>query len=219
MSKTCVVGAPLQTKRLPDGKRQLLTPLEVSICGHYIRIEQGFVTDFSSIPTLLSWIVRWSRVDVAGVVHDALFNPSGCCSVFAHSDPERERDLVDEITINRADKIWSEVARSGSTKGRADRAQAALCHLGLYSFGWRTWNKYRGQGARTVSLPQRVLRALVGVVVGVAFLPGLLALCVVFAVFAAIHAVCRVVVSRLIKLLASARSAHLTGTGTQESGP
>ena len=199
MSKSCVIGEPLQTRRLPDGTRQLLRPLQVSVCGHYIRIEQGFLTDFSSIPTLLSWIVRWSRVDVAGVVHDALFNPSDCCSVFDHSDTERKRNLVNKITIDEADRVWSAVARSGSTRGRAGRAQAALCHLGLYSFGWRTWNRYRGKGARTVSLAQRTIRSIVGVVAGVAFLPGILPLGLAFAVFALIHSVLSGVVSRLSK--------------------
>ena len=76
------------------------------------------MTDFSSIPTLFQWVVHWSKVDVAGVVHDYLY---------------------DRGTLSRwqADRVWFEVARSGDH--RANCVQASACWLALRLFGWCVW--------------------------------------------------------------------------------
>ncbi len=118
MSGSRIVGGALQTERRPDGKRKLLRPLVVDIGSSKLTIHQGFVTDFSSIPTLFQWVVHWSKVDVAGVVHDHLYN---------RGTPSRWR----------ADWVWFEVARSGDH--RADCVQAFLCWLALRLFGWCVW--------------------------------------------------------------------------------
>lgn len=75
----------LKTKRLPNGDRTLIGPLKVKgfrtalpnlqvptgdVSRGMISVDSGFITDFSSVPTPLHWVVRWSSVDIAGVVHD-----------------------------------------------------------------------------------------------------------------------------------------------------
>lgn len=88
---------PLKTQRLPSGDRQLIAGLIVDVTttlpiavnvtdGHVgatgavtsIIIFPGFETNFSSIPTPLHWVVGWSRVDIAGVVHDFLYGKTDC---------------------------------------------------------------------------------------------------------------------------------------------
>ena len=82
-SPSRIVGEPLQTLKWPDGSRVLLKPLVVEALGYRIRIEadEDFKTDFSSIPAFGRWVVRWSKVDVAGVVHDWLYQSVGRGSV------------------------------------------------------------------------------------------------------------------------------------------
>lgn len=68
---------PLQVERLPDGRRKLLSPLHVDLCDQkhpfVVHVPKDFVTDFSSMPGIARVFIRWSRVDIAGVVHDCLY--------------------------------------------------------------------------------------------------------------------------------------------------
>ena len=119
----------LKTKRLPDGDRELLGPLKVErllselprlnvasgdVCNGRITINSGFISDFSSIPTPLHWVVGWSQVDVAGVVHDFLYRDTACPRAVA-------------------DDVWLELARSGAVG--VGRCRARLCWTILRGFG------------------------------------------------------------------------------------
>lgn len=117
-----IVGTPLRTERLPDGKRKVLEDLIVCVRGEHFIVKAGAVTDYSSFPWWASWVVHWSKVDIAGVVHDQLY-----------------------VTALRskweADRLWFRIAISG--KHRANRFQASLGWLGLMLGGWYVWNRYR----------------------------------------------------------------------------
>ena len=130
-----IVGGALRTERRPDGKRKLLRPLVVNIGPSELTVHRGFVTDFSSIPTLFQWVVHWSKVDVAGVVHDYLY---------------------DRGTLSRwqADRVWFEVARSGDH--RANCVQAFACWLALRLFGWCVW--CRATNSRRRAARRRTVR-------------------------------------------------------------
>ncbi len=122
----------LRTERLANGKRELLADLTRQSCGATIVVPEGFPTDFSSIPFWARFVVRWSRVDVAGVVHDwcydiGLTDPSG--------QPSREL----------SDAIWRDIARRGES--RANTFQAWVCWAGLRLGGWIAWNKHRAKDA------------------------------------------------------------------------
>ena len=125
MSKSCLIGFRLQTYRLSNGRRMLLRPLLVEVPGSWggrtILIPKGFDTDYSSIPSCLHWIVRWSKVDVAGVVHDWLYRRGN-------------------LTRWDADKVWRLVARSGPHS--ANWLQAWTCWLGLWLFGGFAWRQH-----------------------------------------------------------------------------
>ena len=113
---------PLQTERLSDGRRRLLRDLEVYIAGYgWFTVPEGATTDYSSIPFWARWVVRWSRVDVAGVLHDHLYGMR-----------------YDRRT---ADRIWRIVARAGAH--RANWAQAWICWLGLRLGGWLYYRRGR----------------------------------------------------------------------------
>ena len=117
----------LRTRRLDNGKRQLLRPLVVRVTvGNDLRtivIPAGFDTDYSSIPVWLHWFVRWSKVDMAGVIHDWLYRSGGM--------DRREADL-----------IWRDVALTGAQ--RASRFQAQGCYLvGLRLGACLSWCIYR----------------------------------------------------------------------------
>ena len=136
---SCVVEGPLQTEKCPDGTRVLLRPLGVRVDGFLIRIEADrfFRTHFSSIPWFARWVVRWSKVDVAGVVHDWLYRTSGQGVVTYESDTEH--DLRATITRRQADRFWRLLARCGSH--RANALQAWACWFGLVVGGWPVWNR------------------------------------------------------------------------------
>ena len=114
--------SPLIVKRLPDGRRELLYSLVIEIDGVKFTVPSGTVTDYSSIPQPFAWLMRWSRVDIAGVVHDYLYQTG-------------------LLSRKEADHIWRQVARAGQT--RANAVQAWLGYAGLRIGGWVTWNRYR----------------------------------------------------------------------------
>ena len=92
---------PLRVERLPSGDRKLISspqvtgirtrlPGEVTAEGGEVpqctvRVDTGFVTDYSSISDRLHGFVRWPKVDIAGVVHDFLYRNSDCPRIGAHA--------------------------------------------------------------------------------------------------------------------------------------
>lgn len=119
---TTRVSEPLQTERQRDGRRRLLRDLVIEVDGICITIPEGAITDFSSIPALGRVLVRWSRVDVAGVVHDWLYHTG-------------------EMPRWQADRIWRLVAVAG--EHHANSFQAFVGWWGLRLFGWHAWSAYR----------------------------------------------------------------------------
>jgi hypothetical protein len=119
---TRLVGGSLQTERLADGRRRLLRDLVVEVAGEPITIPMGTVTDFSTIPWFGRILVRWSRVDIAGVVHDWLYQTG-------------------TTTRSHADNVWRLVARAG--KHRANAFQAWTAWAALRIGGWYVWARYR----------------------------------------------------------------------------
>lgn len=127
MARSRVQADPgvLCVKRLSDGRRQLVRDLLVDVSRNadgkdVVTIPKGFVTDYSTLPWGTRWLVHWSRVDVAGVVHDYLY---------------RCGDKVPEhYTKAEADTIWRWIALAGDR--RAWRYQGWLAWLALRLFGW-----------------------------------------------------------------------------------
>lgn len=127
MSETKLISGALQTERLENGHRKLLRTLTVKINQQYISVPKGTETDYSSIPWFGRMIVRWSKVDIAGVVHDHLY---------------AEAKIANQpITRKTADDIWRQIALAG--KHHANLFQAWVCWFFLRLGGWYVWNKYR----------------------------------------------------------------------------
>lgn len=128
---------PLQVERLPDGRRQLLRVFNYEVDGveEPISVPAAFVTDFSSDPIGL---LDWSKVDVAGVVHDYLY--------------QHPKEIGSRW---REDVIWLKIATSG--EWRVNRFFGILGFLGIRIFGWI----FR-KGAR------QLLRKVIGVLLGLA---------------------------------------------------
>lgn len=114
-------GSELQVKRLPGGRRELLEEFTVVVKDRTIIVPKGFDTDYSSIPIWAAWTMHWTKVDVAGVIHDWLYRCEGVCR-------------------SEEDKIWYLIARSG--KHRANQVQAFLGWLALRVAGRRSWRRY-----------------------------------------------------------------------------
>lgn len=117
----------LRTMRISDGKRLLLRPLVVRVTvgegQRTIVIPAGFDTDYSSIPVALHWFVHWSKVDMAGVIHDWLYRVGG-------------------MDRKEADLIWRDVALTGDH--RASKFQAQACYVVGLRIGARlSWCRYR----------------------------------------------------------------------------
>ena len=116
---------PLQTERLPNGDRKLLRNLVVKLDdGVTYTVPAGSITDFSSIPWLARPFIRWSRVDIAGVVHDYLY---WCQQA--------------DISRRRADEVWRELAGAGQHS--LDPIRTWLAWAGLVAGGWCTYSKAR----------------------------------------------------------------------------
>ena len=127
MAETKVQYPPgaLRTERLGNGNRKLIRALQVKLdSGTTIGIPEGFETDFSSIPFLARPFLHWSRVDIAGVVHDFLY----WCP-----QPDIDR--------KRADAIWREMAGAGQR--RANWLQRWLGWVGLRLCGRKAHNRAR----------------------------------------------------------------------------
>ncbi len=73
MPSARLVSDNLQTERMSDGRRRLLRELVVEVDGLLITVPAGTLTDFSTIPWFGRALVRWSKVDIAGVVHDWIY--------------------------------------------------------------------------------------------------------------------------------------------------
>lgn len=115
-------------KRLPNGKRELLIPINVTVelepSGLQVirrfsaNIPAGFQTDYASGPAQL--VVRFSRVDIAGVVHDWMYSM------------QHDRRLADEV--------FYAVAITG--QHCANKLQARTCWLALRAFGWIAYARH-----------------------------------------------------------------------------
>ena len=149
-----MIGKALRTKRLANGKRRLLDPIKMCVdrnvhqcrerdgdCPDPVEVPKDFVTDYSSIPWFGRWMVRWSKVDVAGVVHDFLYSLESEVH-YGH------------VTRSRADEIWFLIARSGES--RANWLQAGICWMVLRVVSWIFWRAERTvrcrRGIKRVSL-------------------------------------------------------------------
>jgi hypothetical protein len=120
-------SGPMRTERQSDGRRRLLRDLDVEVEATTYTIPEDTITDFSSIPWFGRILVRWSRVDIAGVVHDYLY---------------------EEQTVTRAaaDRVWRVVAMAGER--HANAFQAWVGWMALRIGGWIAWNKRRARRAR-----------------------------------------------------------------------
>ena len=131
---------PLQTERLPNGNRKLIRNLIVKLNDETkITVPTDFETNFSSIPWFARSLVDWSKVDIAGVVHDFLY----WCP--------REAHAAGVTTRTHADDIWWELAGTG--QHHANRIQRRLGRMALWAFGWRALRKALKTGGRTCSTP------------------------------------------------------------------
>lgn len=109
----------LMARRTKGGRRVLFENLKFIIDEKVYTIPAGFTTDYSSVPTALSWFVDWRKVDLAGVVHDYLYTNK-------------------ILSRKNADKAWRQIASQG--KYHVNRVQGGLGYLALRAFGWIYWS-------------------------------------------------------------------------------
>lgn len=117
-----LVSGLLQTERQADGCRRLLRELIVHVHEKKITVPANFITDFSSIPWFGRFLVRWSKVDIAGVVHDRLY-------------------ATGELTRCESDTIWRKTALAGEC--HANIFQAWIGWFFLRIGGRFAWNRSR----------------------------------------------------------------------------
>lgn len=112
-----------QVERLDDGSRKIITPWRYrdSILGTVI-VPVGFVTDYSSVPHRLSWLMPpWWKIDLAGILHDYLY---------------RERAFT-AARRKRADVAWATVA---AAQGNSSYS-VSKGYYGLRAFGWTSYGE------------------------------------------------------------------------------
>lgn len=153
MDKVCLADSnPLQTERLSNGNRKLLRELNVKVCDKIITIPKGYETDYSSIPWFGRMFVRWSKVDIAGVVHDWLYETGSISKMDYSDDFDSPEKLLNKLAVKtayprelisrkNADDIWLNVAQAGDH--HANKFQAWGCWFFLRLGGWYIWNECR----------------------------------------------------------------------------
>lgn len=104
------------------GLRILQRDFKIIVNNEMIVVPRGFDTDYSSYPWLTRSIVRFDRVDVAGVVHDYLYRTQ----IKSRSE---------------ADKIWRMIACHGQKS--ANGLQGWVSWIGLRIGGWVPWKKHK----------------------------------------------------------------------------
>ncbi len=119
---------PLSTTRLATGRRTLNRDFVIDLERGEYMVPAGFPTDFSSYPWFSRLLVRFDRVDIAGVVHDRLYYEG-------------------KVTRAEADKIWRDVAMAG--QHAANPVQAWLSWFGLRLGGWWPWHQHRKREQET----------------------------------------------------------------------
>lgn len=118
-----IISGALQTERVvSNGYRRLLRKFTIKIDSKVITVPEGMVTDYSSIPRFGRLFLRWSRVDIAGVIHDWLYKTG-------------------DYSRSEADRIWRIVAMEGDHCANGIQAWGGWVLLRL--FGWYIWNKCR----------------------------------------------------------------------------
>ena len=139
-------SGPLRLERCSSGRRKLLQDFTVTIGEGEgaipVLVKKGFETDYSSIPFVFQWAMRWWKVDVAGVVHDWLYANA------------KDLKQCGKMTLGEADRIWWDIALSGERHAHANYWQAAVGWLGIKVGGWVTWNRYK-RNAPDHLLPRR----------------------------------------------------------------
>jgi len=107
-------------ERNPDGTRTLSVTWSYLDTEGWIVVASGFVTDFSSVPHRLSWLMPpWSQIDLAGLAHDAAY---------------REEPYHD-LRRARADRVWARIALAQGVS----RYSAWKGYRALRLFGWRSY--------------------------------------------------------------------------------
>ena len=123
----------LQVERMCDGRRCLLRDLNLKIEGEDLTIPGGFETDYSSWPRFLPG-PSFKRIDVAGVVHDALFR-WGTWGIGGR-----------RVKYSEANRVWYLVARAGDhPDARASWFWAWVGRIGLCAGSWPFWLEYRSR--------------------------------------------------------------------------
>lgn len=131
---TKLLGPFLRTDRIRSGRRRLVRDFTVQVEGQVFTVLKSTTSDFSSIPWFARWVVRWSRVDLAGVVHDALYHDGA------------------PLTRKQADRVWRVVAMSGHS--RANWAQGWTCWFFLRIAGSVAWNGHKRRRRQRKGLRQ-----------------------------------------------------------------
>lgn len=121
-SEVKIKNGALQTERLPDGRRMLLREFIIDVDGEQFNVPKETYTDFSTLPALGRLFLLWSKVDIAGVVHDWLYQNG-------------------TMKRRHADRIWRILALSG--EHRANLFQAWTGWFFLRLGGSCAWDEYR----------------------------------------------------------------------------
>ena len=134
MSLEILPPGALQVERMPDGRRKLLRPLILELDGEQIVIPSNFETDYSSWPRWLPG-PNYSRVDLAGVVHDYCFK---------HATLGLGGREVGYVESNR---VWYRIAKAGTSWTKCPLLWALAGRAGLFVGAWWQWYRYRSQDA------------------------------------------------------------------------
>lgn len=127
---------PLIVTPMPDGRRWRLFKsftyhIHSKYSQDYIRVPEGFITDFASIPWLFwTFLPAWGKYGKAAVIHDCLYQNGGI-----EHPVSRGCSWIKIITRKEADTIFYEAMLVSGTKPW----KAKVMYRAVRLFGWLAW--------------------------------------------------------------------------------
>jgi hypothetical protein len=142
-----IIGQPACTEHLRDGRMKFVRDYTIVLDWHAgvarVTIKEGMVTDGSSIPILLRWLLPKDRTRQAGFVHDKLYAEPVVDTKLAASWDSPVPIKTVRLKKSACDVIWGHVANEGERRASLPLPLCWLGVLGLWCFGWFAWWTWR----------------------------------------------------------------------------
>ncbi len=123
-----LIVSPTQDRQTWKLARQFSYHIGSKYSRNYIRVPEGFETDFASIPKILIWTFPWwAKFSKPSIVHDWLYN--------------RHQIMSDWIKRKEADDVFLEAMLVDFRNHKSGKLVAYLEYFAVRIFGFLAWKR------------------------------------------------------------------------------